>query len=84
MQQPLAPVEPKTHMLAVHAVACWQALAGVQSVVLLQQGDAPAATKPHAPALQVADWQALPVAHELHEVPQLSTLVSSLQVPLQS
>ena len=84
LQQPLAPVEPKTHMFAVQAVACWQALAGVQSPVTLQQGEAPAPAKPHAPALQVAVWQAFPVGQALHDAPQLATLVSSLQVPLQS
>jgi hypothetical protein len=85
LQQPGTPVEPKTHMLLVHAVACWQLLAGVQLPVVLQQGDAPAAPRPHAPALHVAAWQALPpVGQALHIVPQLAGLVSSLQTPLQS
>jgi hypothetical protein len=71
-------------MFAVQAVACWQPLAGVQSPVTLQQGEAPAPAKPHAPALQVGLWQPLPVGQALHDAPQLATLVSSLQVPLQS
>src|SRR6185369_6379627 len=82
LQQPSAPVEPKTHMLSSHAVACWQALPGVQSVGELQQGDAPEEAKPQLLPLQVGVWQALPAGQAVHMLPQVMTLVSSLQTPL--
>jgi len=53
-------------------------------LVALQHGEAPAATKPHAPAAQTAAWQLLPVAQALHMAPQLAALVSSAQTLLQS
>jgi hypothetical protein len=84
LQQPLAPVDTKTHMLLAQAIAVWQALAGVQSPVELQHGDAPLAVKPQSPALHVAVWQAFPDGQAVHIVPQLMTLVSDLQVPEQS
>jgi len=71
-------------MLSSHAVACWQALPGVQSVGELQQGDAPEEAKPQLLPLQVGVWQALPAGQAVHMLPQVMTLVSSLQTPLQS
>ena len=84
LQQPSAPVEPKTHMLLLQAVAVWHELPGVQSVGELQQGDAPAAERPQLEPLHVALWQALPVGQAVHRLPQVMTLASSLQTPLQS
>jgi hypothetical protein len=84
LQQPSSPVEAKTHSLLSHESAFWQALLGTQSLGELQQGDAPAAEKPQLVPLHIAVWQALPAGHALHELPQLATLVSSLQTPLQS
>jgi len=84
LQQPSAPVEPKTHLLSSHEVAFWQALPGVQSLGELQQGDAPAAPKPQVVPLQVALWQLFPDGQAVHELPQVATFVSSLQTPLQS
>jgi hypothetical protein len=84
LQQPAAPVEPKTQRLLVHAVAVWQPLAGAQSLGALQQGDAPAAVKPQAPALHVAAWHELPAGQATQALPQNPTSLSALHVPLQS
>jgi hypothetical protein len=71
-------------MLLSQAVAVWHELPGVQSVGELQQGDAPEEPKPQVEPLHVAVWQALPDGQAVHRLPQVRTLVSSLQTPLQS
>ena len=84
LQQPAPPLEPKTQRLSVHAVAVWHAFDGVQSLVALQQGEAPAATKPHAPAAHTGAWQLLPAAQVVHDAPHAVTLSSATQTLLQS